>query len=240
LLPLCAGAQTAQTDAAPEGDIGRIVHEIKAANIEHTIRTLVAFGTRNTLSAQDDPKTWIGAARDWLYTKCSTGERLPAGGSVWKNRPLFSRRHRGIERAGAALLGPERLERTRHCRATLFGPVGDAGGRGALDFQSSTPPWPTNKPGSLNEGALSPAGSWRRFGGDAADVTVVVVGSHTGLRRSPDGDQILRRDARGARAVEIVDLERPADRVLLNGCARTMKLRRRLVAPEGFSLNPSC
>ena len=45
----------------------RIVQEIDARNIEHTIRKLVSFGTRNTLSPQDDPNRGIGAARDWLY-----------------------------------------------------------------------------------------------------------------------------------------------------------------------------
>ncbi|MCA1557989.1 MAG: M28 family metallopeptidase, partial [Acidobacteria bacterium] len=35
--------------------------------IEKTIRKLVSFGTRNTLSVQDNPTRGIGAARDWLY-----------------------------------------------------------------------------------------------------------------------------------------------------------------------------
>jgi len=47
--------------------IARIVSEINARNIEQTIRKLVSFGTRNTLSAQDNPARGIGAARDWLY-----------------------------------------------------------------------------------------------------------------------------------------------------------------------------
>jgi hypothetical protein len=46
-----------------------IVRQIDANNIERTIRQLVAFGTRNTLSEQNDPKRGIGAARDWLYAE---------------------------------------------------------------------------------------------------------------------------------------------------------------------------
>ncbi len=38
-----------------------ILREIDARNIERTIRTLVSFGTRNTLSEQNDPKRGIGA-----------------------------------------------------------------------------------------------------------------------------------------------------------------------------------
>lgn len=51
--------------------IARIVEEIDSRNIENTIRKLVSFGTRNTLSAQDDPKRGIGAARDWLFSEFS-------------------------------------------------------------------------------------------------------------------------------------------------------------------------
>ena len=49
--------------------IVRMLAEIDARNIERTIRKLVSFGTRNTLSAQDNPTRGIGAARDWLYSE---------------------------------------------------------------------------------------------------------------------------------------------------------------------------
>ncbi|HEU5238689.1 MAG TPA: M20/M25/M40 family metallo-hydrolase, partial [Pyrinomonadaceae bacterium] len=43
--------------------------EINSKNIENTIRKLVSFGTRNTLSEQNNPNRGIGAARDWLYAE---------------------------------------------------------------------------------------------------------------------------------------------------------------------------
>jgi hypothetical protein len=49
--------------------ISRIVAEINSRNIENTIRRLVSFGTRNTLSEQNNPSRGIGAARDWLYAE---------------------------------------------------------------------------------------------------------------------------------------------------------------------------
>jgi hypothetical protein len=52
---------------ARDPEIARMLAEIDARNIERTVRKLVSFGTRNTLSAQDDPARGIGAARDWLY-----------------------------------------------------------------------------------------------------------------------------------------------------------------------------
>lgn len=51
--------------------IAQIVREIDARNIERTIRKLVSFGTRNTLSEQGDPRRGVGAARDWLFTEFS-------------------------------------------------------------------------------------------------------------------------------------------------------------------------
>jgi hypothetical protein len=53
--------------AARNQQISRIVSEIDPRNIENTIRKLVSFGTRNTLSDQSDPNRGIGAAREWLY-----------------------------------------------------------------------------------------------------------------------------------------------------------------------------
>src|SRR5262249_13208380 len=49
--------------------IVEIVHQIHPVNIQRTIRKLVTFGTRNTLSEQNDPNRGIGAARDWLYSE---------------------------------------------------------------------------------------------------------------------------------------------------------------------------
>ena len=58
-----------QNPASRNRTIASIVREIDAKNIERTIRQLVLFGTRNTLSDQNDPKRGVGAARDWLYSE---------------------------------------------------------------------------------------------------------------------------------------------------------------------------
>ncbi|HZI62952.1 MAG TPA: M28 family metallopeptidase [Pyrinomonadaceae bacterium] len=58
-----------RTPAARNRAIAAIVRDIDARNIEQSIRKLVSFGTRNTLSEQNDPKRGIGAARDWLYAE---------------------------------------------------------------------------------------------------------------------------------------------------------------------------
>ncbi len=68
---LCVGVSAAavgaQTPAKPDPEIAKMVKEVSAKNIEATIRKLVSFGTRNTLSEQDNPTRGIGAARDWIY-----------------------------------------------------------------------------------------------------------------------------------------------------------------------------
>ena len=59
----------AQAPAKTDPEIAKMIKEVSAKNIEATIRKLVSFGTRNTLSAQDDPNRGIGAARDWLFAE---------------------------------------------------------------------------------------------------------------------------------------------------------------------------
>jgi len=58
-------------NSAQQDQIVRVVREISARNIENTIRKLVSFGTRNTLSVQSDPNRGVGAARDWLFSEFS-------------------------------------------------------------------------------------------------------------------------------------------------------------------------
>lgn len=71
LVSTCVLAQAQSRRPAPARNrtIANIVREIDARNVEATIRKLVSFGTRNTLSEQNDPNRGIGAARDWLYAE---------------------------------------------------------------------------------------------------------------------------------------------------------------------------
>ncbi|MFI6009750.1 M28 family metallopeptidase [Streptomyces sp. NPDC051243] len=54
------------TAQRPTRELRALLREIDSARIEATVRELVSFGTRHTLSVQDDPARGIGAARDWL------------------------------------------------------------------------------------------------------------------------------------------------------------------------------
>jgi len=68
---VCTAAYSQRRSAPVRGnpDIRKIVAEMSSRRIEASIRKLVSFGTRNTLSEQNDPNRGIGAARDWLYAE---------------------------------------------------------------------------------------------------------------------------------------------------------------------------
>jgi hypothetical protein len=66
--PLVAG-EAARASVVPKGELKAILREIDPRRIEAIVRKLVSFGTRHTLSSQDDPVRGIGAARDWIFAE---------------------------------------------------------------------------------------------------------------------------------------------------------------------------
>ncbi|WP_436947831.1 M20/M25/M40 family metallo-hydrolase [Streptomyces sp. SudanB52_2052] len=78
-----AGAATGTASAEPRPGSGRppvtaqrpsrelraLLREIDPDRVAATVHKLVSFGTRHTLSSQDDPARGIGAARDWLLSE---------------------------------------------------------------------------------------------------------------------------------------------------------------------------
>ncbi len=71
LFLLLAAFAYGQTNPKPIQDkaIQQMIAEVSPERIEADIRKLVSFGTRNTLSEQDDPKRGVGAARDWIFAE---------------------------------------------------------------------------------------------------------------------------------------------------------------------------
>jgi hypothetical protein len=74
-----AAGEQAAPRVARDPEIAAMLREIDARNIERAIRKLVSFGTRNTLSRQDDPARGIGAARDWIYSEYQRYSRESGG-----------------------------------------------------------------------------------------------------------------------------------------------------------------
>ncbi|MFI1395430.1 M28 family metallopeptidase [Streptomyces sp. NPDC020681] len=72
--PRTAGPATPDHDRPataqpPTRELRALLAEIDRGRIEATVRKLASFGTRHTLSSQDDPKRGIGAARDWIFAE---------------------------------------------------------------------------------------------------------------------------------------------------------------------------
>ncbi|UUU32129.1 M28 family metallopeptidase [Streptomyces sp. CA-210063] len=79
---VAAGPRTGRPPATaqrPTPELRALLREIDPARIEATVRKLVSFGTRHTLSTQDDPVRGIGAARDWIFEELTSYAAASAG-----------------------------------------------------------------------------------------------------------------------------------------------------------------
>jgi hypothetical protein len=74
-----ATAQQAQISSKLNPQIEKIVSEISPTNIETIMRKLVSFGTRHTLSSQDDPARGVGAAWRWIKEEMERYSRESGG-----------------------------------------------------------------------------------------------------------------------------------------------------------------
>jgi len=63
----------------PDADLRRLLAEIDRNRIEATVLRLTQFGTRHTLSSQDDPVRGIGAARDWIQARLQEAAATSGG-----------------------------------------------------------------------------------------------------------------------------------------------------------------
>ena len=82
-LALCAAIAAQPVLAAsfddPNPEIASVVSEVSSARIEQTIRTLVSFGTRNSLSDTASDTRGIGAARRWIKQRLEECSRQSGG-----------------------------------------------------------------------------------------------------------------------------------------------------------------
>jgi len=188
LLAASATAQTREARRKPfatsarQPQIVRIVQEIDARNIEKTIRKLVSFGTRNTLSTQSDPNRGIGAARDWLFTEFSKVAEQ-SGGRMTVEKQTF-------EQPKAARV-PEPTMIT-NIVATLKGTQPESAGRtyivsGHYDSMCTSPTNATcDAPGANDDASgtaavLEMARVMAKYKFDATIIFMAVAGEEQGL-----------------------------------------------------------
>src|SRR5450432_772997 len=79
----CFSISFSQTVIEKDPLIEKMVKEVSADSLQSYIKSMVAFGTRSTLSTQTDPQKGIGAARLWVLSKFNefakqSGGRLTA------------------------------------------------------------------------------------------------------------------------------------------------------------------
>src|SRR5215475_7287648 len=72
----------------PDSELLAMLQEVDAGRIEASVRRLAAFGTRHTLSSQDDPVRGIGAARDWIFDQL-TEYAAASGGRMTVEKQSF-------------------------------------------------------------------------------------------------------------------------------------------------------
>jgi len=189
-----ATAQTAGRSARParapqpattskrQQQIAQIVQQIDARNIERTIRKLVSFGTRNTLSVQNDPNRGIGAARDWLFSEFSKAAEQ-SGGRMTVEKQTF-------EQAKAARVPSPTM--ITNVVATLRGTQPESAGRtyvvsGHYDSMCSSPTDATcDAPGANDDASgtaavLEMARVMAKYEFDATIVFMAVAGEEQGL-----------------------------------------------------------
>ncbi|MFZ4627880.1 MAG: M20/M25/M40 family metallo-hydrolase [Blastocatellia bacterium] len=77
--PSPSWAQQAQITNRQHPQIQKIIGEISTPRIEASMRKLVGFGTRHTLSSPEDPVRGIGAARRWIREELERVRQDSAG-----------------------------------------------------------------------------------------------------------------------------------------------------------------
>lgn len=80
-VPRVTEGQTSRSDvtARPNPSIKKMVSQVSASNIEATIRKLVSFHTRHTLSETESDARGIGAAREWIKSELERYSRDSGG-----------------------------------------------------------------------------------------------------------------------------------------------------------------
>ena len=175
-------ARTQSLTSVRQQEIAQIVQEIDARNIERTIRKLVSFGTRNTLSTQSDPNRGIGAARDWLFSEFSKAAEQ-SGGRMTVEKQTF-------EQPKAARVPQPTM--VTNVVATLKGTQPESSGRtylvsGHYDSMCTSPTDATcDAPGANDDASgtaavLEMARVMAKYKFDATIVFMAVAGEEQGL-----------------------------------------------------------
>jgi hypothetical protein len=179
-------AETKNAAAPRDADIDRMIREISPARIEATIRRLVDFKTRHTLSTTTDPKIGIGAAREWIKAELErsareSGGRLQVEFDRFQQPPQPPRLPQGAEIVNVVATLPGRQEGAQQRVYVVSGHY-DSRSLGVMDTDTFAPG--ANDDGSGTAAVLELARVMSRYEFDATLVFMAVAAEEQGLNGS--------------------------------------------------------
>ena len=192
LFPTAAAAQPVA--ATPDPRIEKLIASVSPDRLERLLRTLVGFGTRNTLSDTSSPTRGIGAARQWIFDELTrTSPKLQVSFDTHriKKGAGNGRITRDVElRNVVAILpgrSPRRLYVSGHYDSLNLGEQGQVGlNSGATTARSTDPN--LDAPGANDDGSgtvlvmeLARVFAESRIDFDATLVFIAVAGEEQGL-----------------------------------------------------------
>ena len=207
LIAITAGSARAQF-GAPDVDarISKLVASISESRLQQQLRTLVAFGTRNTLSDTTSTTRGIGAARQWILDELTRTSpklqvsfdthQIPKGGRITRDVELRN--------VVAILPGrtPRRIYVSGHYDTVNLGAQGQAG-LNTAGAGFGNPADNADAPGADDDGSgvvlmmeLARVFAESGISFDATLVFTAVAGEEQGLIGA-------REEARGAKAANV-------------------------------------
>ncbi len=185
-------------------ELRRLLREMDPGRIEASITRLVGFGTRNTLSAQDDPVRGIGAARDWILAELQ-GAAATSGGRMTVTTQSFTQT--------AGLPAP----------TTITNVVATLRGTTSPDRVYVV----TGHYDSRNTDVLDPTGDAPGADDDASGVAVVLELARVFARRPTGATIVLRGGGGGGAGPVRLDVPGPAAEVRRHRRAGDVQQRHR-------------
>ena len=183
-LSSCTSVSTPTTGAPAPRDpqIEKIVAEISPANIEATIRKLVSFKTRHTLSTTTSPDTGIGAARNWIKGELDRYSRESGGRLIVEfdvfHQPPVRRLPQGAELVNVVATLPGTQPAAKDRVYVVSGHY-DSRVRDVMDAATSAPG--ANDDGSGTAAVMELARVMSKFQFDATIVFMTVAAEEQGL-----------------------------------------------------------
>ena len=184
VLAMGAGLNLAAAEAPRDPQIEKIVAEVSPANIEATIRKLVSFKTRHTLSDTTSAETGIGAARNWIKSEMErysreSGGRLVVVFDAFHQPPVLPRLPQGAEIVNVVATLPGTQAEAKDRVYVISGHY-DSRSLGIMDLDTFAPG--ANDDGSGTAAVMELARVMSHYRFDATLVFMTVAAEEQGLQ----------------------------------------------------------